>query len=73
MTRIQKTTPLHEAAEEGHYHVCKLIIKNVKDTSPKNSLGETPLDLAKYFSCSSVARLLREERKHSSKKRKLHH
>ena len=40
-------TPLHEAAENGHFSVCQLIVNNTKDLKPLNKGGKTPFDLAK--------------------------
>ena len=34
------------AAMWGHLDVCKYIMENIKDKSPRNNLGETPLHLA---------------------------
>ena len=39
-------TPLHFAAENGHFEVCKLIIENVRDKNPGDYKGITPLHLA---------------------------
>ena len=40
-------TPLHSAAEGGHYTICKLIIDaGIRDKNPSNKSGETPLGLA---------------------------
>ena len=41
-------TPLHSAAEGGHYTICKLIIDaGIRDKNPSNKSNETPLGLAK--------------------------
>ena len=39
-------TPLHWAAEKGHYDVCKLILENDGYRNPKDDKGITPLHLA---------------------------
>ena len=41
-------TPLHSAAEGGHYTICKLIIDaGIENKNPSNKNNETPLGLAK--------------------------
>ena len=39
-------TPLHYAAWNGHFDICKYILENVQEKNPSNNVGETPLDLA---------------------------
>jgi len=39
-------TPLHCAAHNGYIDVCHLLLKNVRNTKPKDSNGLTPLDVA---------------------------
>ena len=39
-------TPLHNAAREGHYEICKFIIENVQDLNPSSRVDQTPLHLA---------------------------
>ena len=36
-------TPLHAAAENGHFSVCKLIMDNVSEKNPPNNQKCTPL------------------------------
>ena len=39
-------TPLHMAAEKGHYEICQLIISNVNEKNPASHDGFTPLHIA---------------------------
>ena len=39
-------SPLHIAAESGHYLICKMIMENVVDKNPRGKFGLTPLHLA---------------------------
>ena len=39
-------TPLHWAADLGHFLICQLMLDNAKDKNPKNNLGSTPLHYA---------------------------
>ena len=39
-------TPLHIAAKNGYFEICKLIIDNVDHTNPADNNGSTPLYLA---------------------------
>ena len=39
-------TPLHWAAWNGHFHVCKLILDNTGDKNPEDNIGWTPLHAA---------------------------
>ena len=43
----KKLTPLHNAARNGHFDICKLIIENVDEKNPKTTWGCIPLDLAR--------------------------
>ena len=36
-------TPLHKAAGNGNFEICKLLIENVENKSPRSSIGYTPL------------------------------
>ena len=40
-------TPLHDAIEEGHTEIARLILQNVEDIHPRNEDGESPLDIVK--------------------------
>ena len=44
-TRLGKT-PLHLAAENGHIHVCRFLLKNIQGKMPKTLFGKTPEMLA---------------------------
>ena len=54
-------TPLHSAAERGHYKICKLIIDaGIEDKNPSNKNNETPLELATANNHTEVGLLIRE-------------
>ena len=54
-------TPFHEAAEEGHYEVCKLIIENVLDKNPRDNNGNTPLHMAAFWGHLNTCTLIVEK------------
>ena len=62
-------TPLHSAAEGGHYKICKLIIDagGISDKNPSNKSNETPLELATSNNHTEVGLLIRERRNWSPK------
>ena len=74
-------TPLHNAAEEGHYEMCEFIIEHVKDRQDLNSVdyfGKTPFDLAEKKGHKKICELLKsalskesEPLKNTRKKRRL--
>ena len=39
-------TPLHYAADAGHFDMCEYIINRVTNKSPLNNIGKTPKDIA---------------------------
>ena len=41
-----RNTPLHLAAKNGHYKICKLFIDNICHKNPVNNEGYTPLYMA---------------------------
>ena len=53
-------TPLHNAAENGHFEICQLIIENVTDKNPSNKSGETPLEIATKKGYSNIIQLFTE-------------
>ena len=57
-----KVTPLHYAAEYGHVEVCKLIMENVMDKNPMDSLPypSTPLSRAVAHEKSEVCQHFHE-------------
>ena len=57
-------TPLHYAAENGHFEVCKLIIEWVDDKSPRNDNGITPLQKAKSKGHLEIYRFIMEKIEH---------
>ena len=40
-------TPLHEAAENNRFELCKVILNGIQDWNPKDRYGKTPYDYAK--------------------------
>ena len=54
-------TPLHIAALVDNLKIYQLIVKNVKNKSPKNILGITPLQIAQTMGCSNVTKFIYEE------------
>ena len=55
-------TPLHNAAEHGHYEMCQFIIEHVQDKQDLNSenyFGKTPFDLAKKKGHKKICKLLK--------------
>ena len=50
--------PLHCAAKNGHYDICKLILANTKDINQENDQGETPIQLAAYSGHNDVCKLI---------------
>ena len=51
-------TPLHWAAQKGHFDICHLILKNIQDKNPENIIGHTPLTLAARFGHFEVFKLI---------------
>ena len=50
-------TPLHEAAENGHLEICRLITESLWDKNPADNDGTTPLDLARRNGFTEIAQL----------------
>ena len=53
-------TPFHFASQEGHYDVCKYIIENTDEKSPKNEIGATPLSPAVVNGHLEICKLILE-------------
>ena len=51
-------TPLHYAAQNGHFEVCKLIIENTEVKNPKGYFGWTPLHNAARNGHFEVSKLI---------------
>ena len=70
-------TPLHTAARNGHFEVCKLILENVEDKNPPDNIGSTPINEAIKKKNFKIARLILNHTENASinepprKKRKL--
>ena len=56
-------TPLHWAAKNGHFEVCKLISGNVADKNPRDFKNRTPIYWASKNGYSSIVQLLSGNRK----------
>ena len=59
-------TPLHLASKQGHFEVCKLILKHVSDTNPKDEGGETPLHYAADFGHLRLFKFIMEHAIHKN-------
>ncbi|KAJ8257423.1 hypothetical protein GJAV_G00185450 [Gymnothorax javanicus] len=51
-------TPLHCAAQYGHFEVVRLLLEELTDPTMRNNKFETPLDLAALYGRLEVVRLL---------------
>ena len=54
-----RRTPLHIAAEQGHYEMCEFIIEHTQDLNSKTFLGKTPFDLAEEEGHKKICELLK--------------
>ena len=54
-------TPLHLAAQEGHFEICQLFLQNVQNKNPKNNAQDTPLHLAAFRGDHRLFRLISKE------------
>ena len=57
---IPEYTPLHLAALNGHFSICKLIIENVVEMNPQNNALFTPLHVAAASSNDSIFEIIIE-------------
>ena len=51
-------TPLHIAAEMGHFDLCKLIIANVSNKHPLDNNGQTPRDRVDKYNQSKTRSIM---------------
>ena len=58
MSNIDKLTPLHLAAFNGHLEVCNLLLDSMGDKNPSDKNGRTPLHLAALQVLISIVLLL---------------
>ena len=57
-------TPLHQAAAQGHYHICQWILHNVKNNHPRDKIfDETPLECAAENGHVAICELIMNESK----------
>ena len=59
-------TPLHYAAEKGHFEIFKLSFLHAKDKNPEDIYGLTPLHLASIFKNLEVCKFVLENIKDGS-------
>ena len=55
------STPLHYAAQNGHYELCALIMEKIQDKNPPNEFGITPLDLAHHMNHVETCKLIAKQ------------
>ena len=58
-THVIGSTPLHWAAEKGHFDICKLILQNVDNKNPRNQFGRTPLSDAEKNGHEEICNLIK--------------
>ena len=60
---MDKRTPLHRAAGNGHLEICKYILSKVEDKNlalnSKSNFNETPIDMANQFGHQKVVDYLK--------------
>ena len=54
-------TPLHLAAENGHYNICKGILDEVCHKNPKNLSENTPLHMAQKAGHHEICDMIRNK------------
>ena len=52
-------TPLHDAAQLGHFGLCQFIIDRIQDKNPQSRSGMTPLRLAHQKGFSEIVKLFK--------------
>ena len=57
---LYRVTPLHEAANGGHFDVYQLILEQAANKNPKNMDGITPLDIAAFKGDFEISSLILE-------------
>ena len=55
---LLKTSPLHMAAHQGHFEICRLIVENVQDKCPVDGHGDTPLHMAAHMGHQDIYHLI---------------
>ena len=51
-------TPLHLAAEEGHFQICKFILEKITDKNPGDDNNQTPLHYAAGEGHGQICKLI---------------
>ena len=66
-------TPLHEAAENNRFEVCKVILNGIQDWNPRDNYGKTPYDYAKEKGYKNICELFESAhpKQRGKKKRRL--
>ena len=66
-------TPLHEAAENNRFELCKVILNGIQDWNPKDRYGKTPYDYAKAKGHKNICELFESAhpKERGNKKRRL--
>ena len=52
-------TPLHYAAADGHFEICKLLAEKIVNKNPENNLGKTPAQIADMNGYKSICELFK--------------
>ena len=53
-------TPLHQAAIEGYFEICKLLVLKIEDKNPSDKHGYTPLHVAARHGYLEIYRFIAE-------------
>ena len=62
-------TPLHYAAEDGWFELCKLILLQVDDKNPSDNMGKTPRCIAQDRGHLNIVDLINSHLKYPPSKK----